>query len=264
MDSEQAQALALAHEAFRQAAVAENAATSASRTAFEGYQKAVSLLRAGSPVVREDDERAGLEFLLALDPTAVEDDALEEAVRLLRIEAKELLGDREAQRLRREHRGWAQPIALVGPALIVMVLCVAGYTLGQRRLEPADLAEGKPWVASSSWANCTPRAGRCGPLTSRIVFHTLDDDSPWFRIDLGQPTTFTRATIINRSDDAPERAVPLLLEVGDDGTTFREVARRESVFSIWRASFDPVTARYVRVRVPRKTWLHLEAVKLHQ
>lgn len=264
MDSEQAEALALAHDAFRQAAVAENAAASASRTAFQGYQKAVSLLRAGSPVVREDDERAGLEFLLAVDPTALEDEALEEGVRLLRVEAKELLGDREAQRLRREHRGWSQPIGLVAPSLFVIVLCVAGYTLGQRRLEPADLAEGKPWVASSSWATCTPSAGRCGPLTSRIIFHTLEDDSPWFRIDLGQPTTFSHATIINRSDDVPERAVPLLLEVGDDGTTFREVARRESQFTIWRPSFEPVRARYVRVRVPRKTWLHLEAVKLHQ
>ncbi|MBL8938797.1 MAG: discoidin domain-containing protein [Archangium sp.] len=263
MDSEQAAALAQAHDAFREAAAADTTAASASRIAFQGYQRAVTLLRAGSPVVREEDERSGLEFLLHLDPNQVEDAALDEGVSLLRVEATQLLGDREETRQRREQRGWSQPVELVGPALVLMVLCVAGYTLGQRALEPTDIAEGKPWVASSSWATCTPKAGRCGPLTSRILFHTLDDDSPWFRIDLGEPKTMSGATIINRSDDVPERAVPLLIEVGDDGSTFREVARRESQFSVWRASFDPVKARFVRVRVPRKTWLHLEAVKIH-
>lgn len=155
-------------------------------------------------------------------------------------------------------------VGFVVPSLVAVAVGVAAWALVQRIREPADLAEGKPWVASSAWGLCNPKIGRCGPLISRIFFHTKDDESPWVRFDLLAPTPFSSATIINRSDDAAERAVPLLLEVSADDVIWREVARREADFSIWRPAFEPVTARYVRLRVPRKTWLHLEAVKLHR
>lgn len=252
-----------AEVAFAAAERAHADRTEAARDAFRGYQAALRLLRGGAPVVREGDERSGLEFLLAVPPDDVDPEALEVGVGMLRDEARALLEARVALRQRRVERGWRETVGFVAPGLVAIVLCVAGYTLAQRALQPIDLAEGKPWTASSAWAFCTPRAGRCGPLTSRILFHTKDDDSPWFRIDLGAPTTVSGATIINRTDDAPERAVPLLLEISDDDQVFREVARRDSEFSVWRPSFPPVQARYVRLRVPRKTWLHLEAVKLH-
>ncbi len=263
MHAERLSELESARVAFELGEQAHVEHTTASRAAFGHYQRALVMLRSGAPVVREEDEKAGLEFLLEVPPERVDDAALDEGVNRLRAETNILLLEREQLELRRSTRGWRKPLDLVVPGLIAIVLCVTGYTLTQRALEPVDLAEGKPWSTSSAWASCTPQAGRCGPLTSRILFHTKDDDSPWFRVDLGAATTLSGATIINRSDDAPERAMPLLIEVGDDGVTFREVARRESQFSIWRASFPSVTARYVRVRIPRKTWLHLEAVKLH-
>lgn len=263
MDAERLSELESARVAFERGEQAHTEHAVARRAAFGHYQRALVLLRSGAPLVREEDEKAGLEFLLEVPPDGLDDAALDEGVNRLRGETNALLLEREGLEVRRKSRGWQQPLELVVPGLVAIIVSVAGYVLAQRALEPVDLAEGKPWAASSAWAICTPQAGRCGPVTSRILFHTKDDDSPWFRIDLGVPTTLSGATIINRSDDAPERAVPLLIEVGDDGVTYREVARRESQFSIWRASFPSVSARFVRVRVPRKTWLHLEAVKLH-
>lgn len=168
----------------------------------------------------------------------------------------------QAERLDDE-RSFRRGLEVMVPGLALLFLGLLTFGIFQRLGRPEDLAEGKPWVASSSWGACDPRIGRCGPLVSRIIFHTLEDESPWYRIDLGQPTRFSGMTIANRTDDAPERAVPLLIEVGDDTVTWKEVARRESMFTIWRPTFDPVTARYVRVRAPRKTWLHLEAAKVH-
>lgn len=255
--------LMIARAAFEEAEAAARGQEQSLRDALAKFQQVIISLRSGAPVVREEDERFALEFLLATDAQSVDAGALEFAVELLRLEANALLSERETQDRRRGLRGWRGPVELVGPVMALLVLVLAGYTLAQRALKPVDLAEGKPWVASSSWATCTPKAGRCGPLTSRILFHTAEDESPWFRIDLGVATRFSSATIVNRADDAPERAVPLLLEVGDDGEHFREIARRESQFSVWRATFPSVTGRFVRVRIPRKTWLHLEAVKLH-
>ncbi len=38
---------------------------------------------------------------------------------------------------------------------------------------------------------------------------------------------------------------------------------RDATFSTWRAKFPTTTARFVRLRVPRRTFLHLEAVRVH-
>lgn len=259
MRFEPSQTLVLAQTSLQ---LAEQASTRNLRLALAEAQKVVNALRCGAPFLREENERHGLEFALAVNPSWADDEALEFAVDRLLAEGRELVAGREAVEARRAERGWqaAPPIAAV---MLTLLLTIAAYSVGQRLLEPVDLAEGKPWLTSSTWANCTPRTGRCGPLVSRILFHTGEDENPWFRIDFGAPTTFSAATIVNRSDDAPERASPLVLEVSDDGQVFSEVVRRESQFSTWKPSFAPVTARFVRLRVPRKTWLHLESVKVH-
>ena len=66
----------------------------------------------------------------------------------------------------------------------------------------------------------------------------------------------------NRGDCCGERAVPLVVEVSDDRKRFREVARRGEDFQFWSAEFEPVTARYVRLRSPVSTTLHLRQVSV--
>jgi len=264
MTADSADELTSARAAFALGDGANLGHEASKRLAFTQFQRAAVLVRSGAPPIRDDDERAGLEYLLALDPAVIDEAALDEAVLRARAEALALLTEREALAQRRLDRGWRQPLDLVVPGMVVILLAVAGYTVSQRALEPDDLADGKPWSASSTWAVCNPRAGRCGGISTRILFCTNEDDNPWFRIDLGAPTSISSATIINRADDAPERAIPLVLEASDDGVTYAELARRESMFSMWRPSFPRTTTRFVRVRVARKSWLHLEAVKLHR
>lgn len=147
-------------------------------------------------------------------------------------------------------------------AIIFAVLIFVGPLLLET-FEPVDLAKGKPWRTSSSMFTCHPDNIECGGARTTILFHTQEDAEPWFLIDLGAPTAFRSATVVNRRDDGKERAVPLVLEVSDDEQTWRQVSRRDEVFKVWKPKFDAVTARFVRVRVARRSYLHLEAVRVH-
>jgi hypothetical protein len=106
-------------------------------------------------------------------------------------------------------------------------------------------------------------AKRCGGVSTAVFFCTNEDDNPWFEYDLGAPQRFSSLTILNRSDAVPERAVPLIVEISNDKKTYTEIARRKEVFDVWSPSFAPRHARYVRLRVPRKSFLHLDAVAVH-
>lgn len=148
-------------------------------------------------------------------------------------------------------------LALLSILLLVAVLAGVHYAT----LEP-NLALGKPWRASSVWAECHPEKRTCGPLRTRIFFHTKEDESPWVEFDLGVPTQISEVFVKNRSDGGPDRAVPLVVEVSNDAQSFRQVARREDTFRTWTASFEPATARYVRLRVDRRSYFHLDKVEI--
>ncbi|MBL8956055.1 MAG: discoidin domain-containing protein [Myxococcaceae bacterium] len=167
----------------------------------------------------------------------------------------------------RRHAAIRSQAGIIGGVSVGLWLTAAVVLGATRATEPTDLAKGKPWRASSQWAGvtCDPVHGLCGPLHSRIFFHTNDDDSPWVEIDLGKPTTFSKLTIVNRKDENLQaRAVPLVIEVSDDQSTWRQIARRDETFDDWKVELAaPATARFVRARIDRKSWLHLEAVKVH-
>src|SRR5512135_2464237 len=127
----------------------------------------------------------------------------------------------------------------------------------------ADLASGKKWTASSQveiWAT----SGKIPEGTrNQVLFHTKEEESPWFMVDLETPTSVSSVDVLNRQDCCGERAVPLLVELSNDARTWREVARRDEPFTEWKATFSAQDARYVRLRVPRKTYLHLQAIGIH-
>lgn len=154
-------------------------------------------------------------------------------------------------------------LSVVTVILIAAIISAITGRVLLGRNAPVDLAAGKPFTLSSKWADCHPENNECGGYPTRILFHTHTEQSPWFQLDLGAPTAFSSATIVNRQDMALPLAVPLIIEVSDDGKSFREIARRDDVFTTWFATFPPQTARYVRLRVPRLSTLHLEAVRVH-
>lgn len=147
--------------------------------------------------------------------------------------------------------------------LLASALLVLGGWGAAALARPRDLARGKAWRTSSVALECKPREHQCGKTRTDIFFHTNNEQEPWFEIDLSQPTTFSSMTVRNRMDMGVGRAVPLVVEVTDDHVTWREVVRRVDPFLTWESAFPPVTARYVRLRVLKKTWFHLEAVEVH-
>jgi F5/8 type C domain len=167
----------------------------------------------------------------------------------------ELAADRRVTRLLQ------QRVVRIGIVTLAVGAALFAVTAGlQRALRGPDLAAGKAWRASSKAFDCKPAEMNCGGARTAIFLHTREEASPWVEIDLGAPTKFSRVEVENREDCCQDRAVPLVVETRDDGTEPREVARTTEVFRDWAATFEPVTARYVRVRVDRRSYLHLVRV----
>lgn len=145
----------------------------------------------------------------------------------------------------------------------VLALTLIGFMTLFRAPPGPDLAAGRPWKTSSTYAVCTPKERNCAGAPSPIFFHTQEEEKPWLEIDLGSKLEFSRVEVQNRSDCCEERAVPLVIEVSTDGKKWREVARRTELFSLWNASFTQVKARYVRTRVMARTFFHLERVSVY-
>jgi hypothetical protein len=118
-----------------------------------------------------------------------------------------------------------------------------------------DLAKGKPFRTSSSWAGCPGDEGCMMQL-----FHTDPENQPWVEFDLGKEMKVRRIEVRNRNDCCADRSVPLVAEVSNDRVTWTEVAKREKDFATWTAKFPRTKARYVRLRVPRHTVFHLKEV----
>lgn len=181
-----------------------------------------------------------------------------DSAKLLKRYAARLI--RDAQRPDRQLE-WAHLKRIARILLLVVPVCVAlaAAVLWKNR----DLAQDMPWRTSSTELVCHPEKYECGGATTSILFHTKLEDSPWFEYDFGKSLEFSSLTIRNRTDYRPELAVPLVVEVSDDGKQYREIARRMEVFLTWRPSFATQHARYLRVRALNKTTLHLEAIKVH-
>jgi hypothetical protein len=155
---------------------------------------------------------------------------------------------------------WAKLKRFVRLAIAVLVPLFALIWFWPAKV---DLAKGTPWHVSSIGTECHPEKSDCGGVKTDILFHTRLEKEPWVEYDFGTPVQFSSLTIRNRTDFGPERAVPLVVEVSNDGKSYTEVVRREDSFAVWKPSFTRQRARYLRLRVARESILHLEAVKVH-
>jgi hypothetical protein len=130
---------------------------------------------------------------------------------------------------------------------------------GSRALtQGPDLAAGKPFRLSSTWpgwAACVANNGCNG-----LLLHTETENNPWVEIDLGARQEVHRIEVINRGDCCADRATPLAVEVSTDGSSWSEVARSVQDFGSWKTNFPPHVARYVRLRVLKRSVLHLQAI----
>jgi hypothetical protein len=204
------------------------------------------------------------ELLTAPAPDALDDAALDRAVGTAREAATFALGLVELPERALSARVQQQVNRLVATVIASMAFIVLLAAFAPRWLERTNLATGRPWRTSSKLFDCHPEQIECGGVRTPIFFHTTFEQNPWWEVDLGPAVQFSKVVVNNRSDAVQDRAVPLVIEVGDDQKTWREVARRDEDFSVWTAKFPATTARFVRLRVPRQSTLHLEAVKVYR
>ncbi|HMF42489.1 MAG TPA: discoidin domain-containing protein [Polyangia bacterium] len=181
-------------------------------------------------------------------------DAGDDDVARARAAAEPLIRELDAPRLRIERlliQRWSR-LALLGAAALLLVIGGRILTLGP------DLAAGRPFRLSSRWSGfdaCVARNGCNG-----LAYYTETEDNPWVEIDLGAPRRVRRIDVLNRDNGAADQATPLVAELSTDRAAWTEVARSDRNFGSWKASFPARTARFVRLRVPRRSVLHLQSI----
>ncbi|MEO8213151.1 MAG: discoidin domain-containing protein [Myxococcales bacterium] len=190
------------------------------------------------------------EVLLERPPVQSLSTTADEAARL-RTFAEALLWELDAP-----HRAVEQLQVQRWTRLALVLVALGALVFGVRALvRGPDLAKPKVFKTSSTYNECTP-PNHCGDL----FFHTQPQDSPWIDFDLGAVKPVHRVEVTNRSDCCAERAIPLIVEVSVDDKQWIQVARRDTDFAAWTATFPKQKARYVRLRVPRSTTLHFDDV----
>lgn len=185
-------------------------------------------------------------------------------VRVLRRLAHQLLHGLERERYgmawahtRRRLRIAALVLILIGPLAVVWLMTAAP-------VPTKNLAAGKPVTPSSQYKlDYYPPEKLVDGDRDEIGFHTDLEDNPKVTIDLLRPETVSRMVVVNRQDMLQERAVPLIIETSEDGTTYRPFARRDEEFMVWEAKGQPVRARYVRLWVPKRIEFHLNEVEIY-
>ena len=152
-------------------------------------------------------------------------------------------------------------LGLVG--ILVAALGFGVSALADKVEQARDLARGKPWVASSRYPEfgCTSPAQEC-PKSDIYFFATVDQLDPSIEFDLGKPEKVSAVRVFNRGDCCAERAVPLVVEASLDHKTWKQVARRNDAFKVWKAAFPTVQARWVKLHSPRRTLLHFTRVRI--
>ncbi len=157
---------------------------------------------------------------------------------------------------------WSAQGRTVRRSLLLVVLALSAATAFAVLDRPKNLARGREWTASSS-ARGAARSGRLSASRARYFFHTKRENGPFIEIDLEQVTTVQRVEVTNRTDCCQTRALPLLVEASDDRQHWTLLAQRDRAFRRWQATFAPRRARWLRLRVPRVTTLHLRDVAVY-
>jgi hypothetical protein len=160
-----------------------------------------------------------------------------------------------------EREGRVRPlVAIVAAVLVVLAVAFAA----KRALTSPDLAAGKEFTASSAFSGFA-QAGKVNvPVEYDVFAHTREEESPWIRVDLGAVESARTIEIQNRADCCRERAIPLVVEVSEDGNAWREVGRRDEDFRDWTIAMPSTRLRFVRASVPRRTFLHLARISVRR
>lgn len=112
-------------------------------------------------------------------------------------------------------------------------------------------------------------AGACdGVKNGQWGFHTAADQAPWWQVDLGEERPLAAVVVYNRCDGVAARASRIQVLLSSDGTDWRVVHENNGVFHGFtggpplRVRLQGEQARYVRLALPRPSFLHLDEVEV--
>ncbi len=149
-------------------------------------------------------------------------------------------------------------------AALLVGVSYAAFAFVRVRLSPVDVALGKPVHPSSRRAG-EPEALVDGDVGTSFALETNTEDNPYDVIDLEGQYFVDRVSVHNRVDGWFDDCLPLVVELSSDGVHYDEVGRREQHFDAdppWVLATRGRVARFVRVRVARKSYLTLSEVEV--
>ncbi len=128
--------------------------------------------------------------------------------------------------------------------------------------------EALPRVSStSSWDEPEHHLDLFAEGHAPYAFHTSDEERPWLQVDLGRAQPITGIAITNRTDGNGARTTALTISLSDDAIAWKEIATIDGPKERWNVSLlngeSPRIARYVRLTLPSKGFLHLSGVRVY-
>ena len=142
-----------------------------------------------------------------------------------------------------------------------------GYllSLGRRATQSST------FLPHSHHADPAQDAGRAvnGVLPPRYAFHTANEESPWWQVDLERTCTIHEVRVFNRMDIGRDHAASMDIWTSEDAQTWTshlgDVDRTMSTVDDHPFRWQPpceVLARYVRLVLRRGGYLHLRQVEV--
>lgn len=150
---------------------------------------------------------------------------------------------------------------LMSIAVIIVCSCYASGTA-------VNLALHKRAAQSSTYANDPNYAaskGVDGYKYDTSMFHTDLEDSPWWEVDLGAEYAIDNVIMYNRVGCCQERIAGVQVLLSSDGRHYMLVYTHDNyAFRDRRVDVGGLRARFVRIQLPRRDYLHLQEVEVYQ
>ncbi len=217
--------------------------------AWEALQELVAARRVPRLPAPVNEARQALSQteLLSFDDDSPEEllrkrTAAEGALRWLRT----LVEPRTLRQVRVSRAGRIALTALLVVGAIIWAVSGMVRTPNLARRRPVTISERQP----NSTAPVDNSGLVNGEIESTYGIHTTTR-APWVMVDLQSVHAISKVKIYNRADGWQDAGLPFILELSEDGSSFKEVDRRTQGFTAsrpWVFNAGGRRARYVRIR----------------
>ncbi|MBN1819024.1 MAG: discoidin domain-containing protein [Sedimentisphaerales bacterium] len=169
-------------------------------------------------------------------------------------------------------RGWRKPITAA--ILYVTLTVCAAADVFQKQVEADWLLQERKRYAGNPTQGLTTQSDAAGAVDGVIDgkwgFHTEYTDNPWWQVDLLESRLIDRVVLWNRCDPGmADRMNRFTLNLSEDGTHWQVGYQHDGSVFFGKTDdmplvvkWDGKSARFVRVQVPGKRYLHLDEVQV--